>query len=74
MGGGGVDSRTSYAPPPRDDTPLQDGTPLSSVSAVSMMMVICGAVVLMSTVFLLGKGSFLAFCLDGRGLGRFVCS
>ncbi|VDO45534.1 unnamed protein product [Haemonchus placei] len=27
----GVDSRTTYAPPPRDDTPLQDGTPLSSV-------------------------------------------
>ncbi|VDM55382.1 unnamed protein product [Angiostrongylus costaricensis] len=25
-----VDSRTVYAAPPRDDTPLQDGTPLSS--------------------------------------------
>ncbi|PIO67418.1 hypothetical protein TELCIR_10833 [Teladorsagia circumcincta] len=28
----GVDSRTSYAAPPRDDTPLQDGTPLSSTN------------------------------------------
>nr|CDJ95423.1 RNA recognition motif domain containing protein [Haemonchus contortus] len=28
----GVDSRTTYAPPPRDDTPLQDGTPLSSTN------------------------------------------
>uniref|UniRef100_A0A0K0DL10 Protein alan shepard n=1 Tax=Angiostrongylus cantonensis TaxID=6313 RepID=A0A0K0DL10_ANGCA len=34
FGGGmrmGVDSRTVYAAPPRDDTPLQDGAPLSSV-------------------------------------------
>ncbi|EPB69617.1 hypothetical protein ANCCEY_11294 [Ancylostoma ceylanicum] len=28
----GVDTRTPYAPPPRDDTPLQDGTPLSSTN------------------------------------------
>ncbi|KAL6726701.1 hypothetical protein Aduo_008645 [Ancylostoma duodenale] len=35
FGGGmrmGVDTRTPYAPPPRDDTPLQDGTPLSSTN------------------------------------------
>lgn len=28
----GVDSRTVYAAPPRDDTPLQDGAPLSSTN------------------------------------------